>query len=57
MAQKLKFYWTAWKYAIGSFSDEQTAEYDDIVALIRTIVVGLNLLCAIFIMTNILRNW
>ena len=46
---KLKKLWTTWKYAVGSFSDEQTEEYDDIVAIVRT--------CAFFIMANIIHNW
>ena len=25
--------WRIWKYAIGSFSDEQTKEFDDVVAM------------------------
>ena len=49
--------WTIWKYAIGSFSDEKTAEYDDIVAILRTLIVIINVVCAFFIMTNIVHNW
>ena len=49
--------WTIWKYTIGSFSDEKTAEYDNIVAIIRTIILGINLMCAFLIMANIIHNW
>ena len=49
--------WTVWKFAIGSFSDEQTEEYDNIVAIIRTIIVGVNLLTCFVIVLNILHNW
>jgi len=49
--------WTTWKYAVGSFSDEQTEEYDNIVAVVRTFIVGVNLICAFFIMANIIHNW
>jgi len=49
--------WKVWKYAIGSFSDEQTAEYDDAVAVARTFIVLLNVVCACFIMANIIKNW
>ena len=38
----MKKLWTVWKYAIGSFSDEQTEEYDNVVAIARTFIVGLN---------------
>ena len=49
--------WRIWKYAIGSFSDEQTKEFDDVVAIARTFIVGINVLCAIMIMANIIKNW
>jgi hypothetical protein len=50
-------YWIIWKYTIGSFSDEKTAEYDNIVAVLRTIIVGINFLTCFFIMTNVVHNW
>jgi len=49
--------WTVWKYAVGSFSDEQTEEYDNVVAVVRTFIVGINIVCAFFIMANIVHNW
>lgn len=52
----LKF-WTIWKYTIGSFSDEKTEQYDNIVAVLRTIIVGVNLITCFFIMSNIVHNW
>ena len=42
---------------IGSFSDEQTEEYDNVVAIARTFIVGLNVICALFIIANIIKNW
>jgi hypothetical protein len=53
----MKKLWTIWKYAIGSFSDDKTADYDNYVAIIRTIVILINVLCAILIMANIIKNW
>ena len=53
----MKRLWTIWKFAIGSFSDEQTQEYDNVVAVARTFIVGINGLCAILIMANIIKNW
>ena len=53
----MKKLWTIWKYAIGSFSDEQTAEYDDVVAIARTILVVLNVVCALLIIANIIVGW
>jgi hypothetical protein len=49
--------WTIWKYTIGSFSDDKTEDYDDIVAILRTGIVLINVLCACMIMANIVRNW
>ena len=48
--------WLIWKYAIGSFSDEKTKDYDNYVAVIRTIVVLINVVCAFFIMGNIIPD-
>lgn len=49
--------WTIWKYSIGSFSDEKTAEYDDIVALIRSMIILINVMTCFFIMSNVIHNW
>tara|TARA_B100001094_G_scaffold122549_1_gene118251 strand:- start:1915 stop:2088 length:174 start_codon:yes stop_codon:yes gene_type:complete len=57
MRTKTKKIWTVWKFAIGSFSDEQTEEYDNVVAIARTFIVGINVICAFFIMANIIHNW
>ena len=57
MRTKTKKIWTVWKYAIGSFSDDQTEEYDNVVAIARTFIVGINVICSFFIMANIIHNW
>jgi len=57
MEKSMKKVWTVWKYAIGSFSDEQTEEYDNAVAVARSFIVGLNVLCAIMIIANIIKGW
>ena len=49
--------WTVWKQAIGSFSDEQTADNDNIICIVRTLIVGLNIATCIVIISNILHNW
>ena len=49
--------WRIWKYSIGSFSDEQTAEYDNPVAVTRSFIVLINVICACLIMLNIIKNW
>ena len=43
--------------ALGSFSDEKTKEHDNKIALIRTMIVLINVMCAFFIMGNIIKNW
>lgn len=57
MEKSMKKFWTVWKYAIGSFSDEQTEEYDNAVAVARSFIVGLNVVCAFFIIANIIKGW
>jgi hypothetical protein len=53
----MKRVWTIWKYALGSFNDEDTAPVEDQITIIRTIILGINLLCAILIMANIIKGW
>ena len=31
-------FWKIWKYALGSFQDETTKQYDDIICVIRTFI-------------------
>jgi len=49
--------WTVWKYAVGSFSDERTKEHDNTVAIIRTVIVVVNVLTCLIIVANIIHNW
>ncbi len=49
--------WEVWKMALGSFSDEQTAGHDDKIAVIRTIILTINIVCAMFIIANIIKSW
>ena len=49
--------WKIWKYALGSFSDDKTEDYDNIVAVVRTIIVGVNFITCFFIMAGGLRHW
>lgn len=46
-----------WKYSLGSYADEKTEEYDTYITIVRSIILLLNLGCAIMIMANILHNW
>jgi hypothetical protein len=49
--------WTIWKHALGSFSDEQTAGQDDVICIVRTLILAVNLICAFMIMANVIHNW
>tara|TARA_B110000196_G_scaffold206871_1_gene177302 strand:- start:778 stop:942 length:165 start_codon:yes stop_codon:yes gene_type:complete len=53
----VKNFWTIWKHALGSFSDEQTAGSDDIICAVRSIIVAINISCAFLIMANVIHNW
>lgn len=54
---KMRKFWTVWKYAVGSFSDERTKEHDNTVAIIRTTIVVVNVLTCLIIVANIIHNW
>ena len=58
MSNSNKF-WDIWKHALGSYSEEDgyNPANDDTVAYIRTFIVGLNILCGIFIIANIVVGW
>ena len=49
--------WKIWKYALGSYSDDKTAEYDHIITFIRTIIVGVNFITCFFIISGVIRHW
>ena len=53
----MKKIWTVWKFTIGSFNDESTKDYDNIVAILRTIIVAINVLTCLIIVANIIHNW
>jgi hypothetical protein len=53
----MKRFWTIWKYALGSFNDEDTAPVENQITVIRTVILGVNLLCAFLIMANIIKGW
>ena len=49
--------WQIWKYAIGSFSDDKTAPYDNYVAGIRTIIFVSYMVTNAFIVSGVIRHW
>jgi len=50
-------WWTIWKYALGSYSDEKTAEYDNTVTVIRTMLFFINFITCVLIGANIIIGW
>ena len=52
-------FWTVWKHALGSYSEEDGFDpaNDNMVALIRTTILGINVVCAVFFMANVVHNW
>ena len=53
----MKKAWEVWKYAIGSFSDTKTENYDDWVAVIRTCIFVSYMVTNVFIVSGVLRHW
>ena len=52
-------FWTIWKHALGSYSEADGFDpaNDNMVALIRSAILGINVICAVFIMANVIHNW
>tara|TARA_B100000287_G_scaffold2092_1_gene2127 strand:+ start:204 stop:443 length:240 start_codon:yes stop_codon:yes gene_type:complete len=46
-----------WKYALGSFSDEKTEQYDNYIVLVRTIILLTYFTTNIFIVAGVIRHW
>lgn len=51
--------WTIWKHALGSYSEDDgfNPANDNAIAIIRTIIVAINVSCAFLIMANVIHNW
>ena len=49
--------WQAWKYSLGSFSDHKTKPYDNLVAIIRTVIFVSVLSTNAFIVSGVIRHW
>ena len=49
--------WEIWKYALGSFSDDRTKEYDNYVVVVRTIIFVSYLITNCFIISGVIRHW
>lgn len=49
--------WTIWKYSLGSFSDDKTNEYDNYIALLRTVIFISYLITNCFIIAGVIRHY
>ena len=49
--------WKIWKYALGSFADDKTHDYDNVVAVVRTIILLTYLITNTFIISGVIRHW
>ena len=51
--------WVIWKHALGSYSEQDGYDptNDDIVGMIRTGILLVNIICAFFIVANVVHNW
>ena len=46
-----------WKYALGSFSDDRTKEYDNHVLVVRSVIFFTYLITNCFIISGVIRHW
>mgnify|MGYP001477705974 CR=1 FL=1 len=53
----LKHLWIVWKYSLGSFSDDKTNNYDNYIALLRTIIFISYLITNCFIIAGVIRHY
>ena len=53
----MKKLWTVWKYALGSFADEKTQKYDNVVVLVRSLILIAYLVTNAFIVSGVIRHW
>ena len=53
----MKTFWKIWKYALGSFQDETTKEYDNIICIIRTFIFIQLVITNCFIVAGNIRHW
>ena len=53
----MKELWKIWKYSLGSFNDNKTKRYDNIICTIRTIIFTQLLITNCFIIAGNVRHW
>tara|TARA_B100000768_G_C11059024_1_gene281581 strand:- start:421 stop:588 length:168 start_codon:yes stop_codon:yes gene_type:complete len=55
----MKRFWIIWKHSLGSFNKDEgyNERNENAIAILRSIIVLINLVCATLIMANIVHNW
>ena len=55
----MKRFWIIWKHALGSYSEEDGFDprNDNSIAVIRSLILLINVVCAGFIIANVINNW
>jgi len=54
---KLQELWKIWTYTLGSFNDEKTKKYDDIICALRSIIFIQLVVTNCFIIAGNIRHW
>ena len=49
--------WRVWSYTLGSFNDDTTHKYDDIICLLRTGILLSYLITNTVICAGVVRHW
>ena len=49
--------WQVWSYTLGSFNDDTTHKYDDIICLLRTGILLSYLITNSVICAGVIRHW
>ena len=49
--------WKVWSYTLGSFNDDTTHRYDDIICVLRTVILLSYLITNGVICAGVVRHW
>ena len=49
--------WSVWKYALGSFNDDKTKKYDDVICIIRSGILLTYVVTNCVICAGVIRHW
>ena len=49
--------WRVWKYALGSFNDDKTKKYDDVICIIRSGILLTYVVTNCVICAGVIRHW